>query len=161
MGRQLDRIISFSTRERYSLFHKRVYIGKGVGIRRGFDIRNGSEGVVTIGDGCFFNRYFSAVAYSRITIGNNCIFGENVKIYDNNHRFNGTGPIKDQGFSIKEVKIGDNVWVGSNAVILKGTVIGSNVVIGAGCVVSGTIGDDCVVKPGGELTVTPIVYADK
>ena len=37
------------------------------------------------------------------------------------------------------VVIGDNVWIGANAVILKGTYIGSNTVIGAGTVVSGSI----------------------
>jgi acetyltransferase-like isoleucine patch superfamily enzyme len=42
------------------------------------------------------------------------------------------------------VKIGDNVFIGVNAVILKGTTIGNNVIIGAGSVVSHDIPDDTV-----------------
>ncbi len=41
--------------------------------------------------------------------------------------------------------IGDNVFIGMNAVILMGTKIGSNVIIGAGAVVSGNIPDNVVV----------------
>lgn len=43
-----------------------------------------------------------------------------------------------------KVKIGNNVFVGSNSVILGGTEIGDNVIIGAGSVVKGMIPDNCV-----------------
>ena len=43
------------------------------------------------------------------------------------------------------VTIGDNVFIGINAVILKGTHIGSDCVIGAGAVVSGHFGDGLVI----------------
>lgn len=39
--------------------------------------------------------------------------------------------------SVKPVKIGNNVWIGANTIILRGTEIGDNYVIGAGCVVKG------------------------
>jgi len=35
------------------------------------------------------------------------------------------------------IVIGRNVWIGNNAIILKGTEIGDNSVIGAGAVVTG------------------------
>lgn len=43
------------------------------------------------------------------------------------------------------VFIGDNVFIGMNAVILKGVTVGSNVIIGAGAVVTKDIPDDVVV----------------
>ena len=43
------------------------------------------------------------------------------------------------------VKIGNNVWIGANAVILRGTVIGDNCVIGAGTVVKGTFESGSVI----------------
>lgn len=42
------------------------------------------------------------------------------------------------------VKIGNNVFIGMNTTILKGTTIGDNVIIGAGSVVSKSIPNNCV-----------------
>lgn len=133
--------------------HKRgISIEKSTTFRSGFHLYVGREGNITIGEGSFFNRNFAAYAYNGIHIGNNCIFGENVKIYDHNHRFNNRGKlIKDQGFSIAPVEIGDNVWVGTNAVLLKGCKVGDNCVIGAGTVVSGTIPEGSIVRNGGTV----------
>ncbi|MBD1423775.1 acyltransferase [Sphingobacterium chuzhouense] len=44
-----------------------------------------------------------------------------------------------------KVKIGDNVYIGNNALILPGVTIGNNVLIGAGSVVTKSIPDDSVV----------------
>lgn len=43
------------------------------------------------------------------------------------------------------ITVGDNVFIGINAILLPGTVVGSNVVIGAGSVVRGRIPDNSVV----------------
>lgn len=45
----------------------------------------------------------------------------------------------------KKTRIGNNVFIGMNAIILMGTTIGDNVIIGAGSVVSGNIPSNCVV----------------
>ena len=45
----------------------------------------------------------------------------------------------------KDTLIGDNVFIGMNAIILAGSHIGSNVIVGAGSVVSGTVPDNVVV----------------
>ena len=82
-----------------------------------------------------------------IDIGEGTLFGENVKIYDNNHGFNKISiPIKKQGYSVKEIKIGSHCWIGSNVIVLKGVQIGNNCVIGAGCVISQSIPDNTIVK---------------
>ena len=47
------------------------------------------------------------------------------------------------------VKVGDNVWIGAHAVILKGVSIGDNAVIGAGAVVNGAAFDDNIEIRGG------------
>lgn len=44
-----------------------------------------------------------------------------------------------------KVKIGDNVFIGMNAIILKGVHIGNNVIIGAGSIVNKNVPDNCVV----------------
>ena len=81
---------------------------------------------------------------NKITIGNNCLFGENVKIYDHDHIFNRQTAINKQGFKCKEIKIGNNVWIGSNCTILKGVTIGDNSVIGAWTIVRSDIPSETV-----------------
>jgi len=100
-----------------------------------------------IGDGCFFNSGCCITCLHSIEIGKNCIFGEGVKIYDHNHKFQDVNRlIKDQGFSYGNVCIGEDCWIGSNVVILKNARIGSHVIIGAGCVINENISDNTLVR---------------
>lgn len=92
------------------------------------------NGELQIGDACFFNNNVSITAMNKVWIGNKCTFGNNVVIVDHDHDINA-----GRGFSVGEVYIGENVWVGANVVILKDTYIGNNAVIGAGSVVKGRI----------------------
>ena len=45
-------------------------------------------------------------------------------------------PIKDQGVTLCETHIGDNVWIGAKATVLCGLTLGSGVVVGANAVVT-------------------------
>lgn len=133
-------------------FYKLVYaknlcLGKHVLWRKGFSIIMDNNSTLKIGNNCFFNNYCSIAVKDKITIGSNTLFGENVKIYDHNHRFNKSKiPIENQGYSIKAINIGKHCWIGSNVVILKGVTIGDNCVIGAGCVISEDIPKNTIVK---------------
>lgn len=87
-------------------------------------------------------------ARERIEIGDNTIIGANCKIFDNDfHSLDTEERINDvfDNLATRPVKIGRNVFVGCNSILLKGTVIGDNCVIGAGSVVHGVFGDDCVI----------------
>ena len=54
-----------------------------------------------------------------------------------NHNFNDkTKRIDEQGVSTNSVVIGDDIWVGANAVILPGVTIGNHSVVAAGAVVT-------------------------
>lgn len=128
------------------LYGNRIQFGKSVSWRKGFSVLIENGAFVSIGNNCFFNNYCSLASNLLIEIGSGCLFGENVKIYDHNHRFNKDIPIKIQGFSNGEVHIGNNCWVGSNVTILKGTTIGDHCVIGAGCVIDGEIPPYSIVK---------------
>ena len=82
-----------------------------------------------------------------VEIGDETIIGPNVIIVDSD--FHNTWPpdsrweTATQGID-GEVKIGRNVWVGMNTIILKGSRIGDNSVIGAGSVVIGDIPANCI-----------------
>jgi acetyltransferase-like isoleucine patch superfamily enzyme len=51
------------------------------------------------------------------------------------------------------VKIGDNVWIGMNAVILKGVTIGDNSVVAAGAVVTKSIAPNTIVAGNPAIVV--------
>lgn len=130
-----------------SIYGKQIIIGKNTTWRKSLSVMIDKGAKVTIGDNCFFNNYCSINALKSISIGSGTVFGENVKIYDHNHRFaNLNVSIKEQGYSVGEVKIGNHCWIGTNVVILKGASIGDNCVIGAGCVISGSIPKDTIVR---------------
>ena len=94
----------------------------------------------------FFNNNVSVTAMNKVRIGNKCTFGNNVVIVDHDHDINA-----GKGFSVGEVHIGENVWVGANVVILKDTYIGNNAVIGAGSVVKGKIAQNAICVSKGSL----------
>ena len=83
---------------------------------------------------------------SQINIGKKVMFGPKVSIHAGNHRTDLVGKYMiDIGLNEKlhvndeDVVIEDDVWVGTNSVILKGSHIGEGSIIGAGCIISGTM----------------------
>jgi len=63
--------------------------------------------------------------------------GPDVKIYSRNHKTDRLDiPIQRQGKNYLETKIGNDVWIGANVIILAGVTIGSHSVIAAGSVVT-------------------------
>lgn len=98
---------------------------------------------IKIGKHFFANYNCTIIDVARVTIGDNCMLAPNVSIYTAGHPIH--PQTRNSGYEYgKSVTIGDNVWIGGNAVICPGVTIGSNVVIGAGSVVTKDIPDWCV-----------------
>ncbi len=121
-------------------------ISNNVLIRDFCTMRIEGNGKLTIGENTFLNSYCSIGCLGQIAIGDNTMFGEGVKIYDTNHNYKEPILIREQGYTIKPVKIGNNCWIGSNTVILAGVQIGDNVVIGANCTIFKNISSNSLVK---------------
>lgn len=139
------------------IFGKHVMFGYGSKFRKGFSLAIEQNGFIKIGDYVSFNNYCSLNCLGKITIGEYCIFGENVRIYDHNHKFNDLcKPIMEQGYSIAQVTIGKHCWFGSNVTILKGVTIGDNVVIGSGCLLYKDIPSGTIVRCKTELEIVEI-----
>ena len=99
--------------------------------------KEGSE--VLVGQGTCTSNNISIVACSRISIGDRCRIGDQVAIYDCDfHEINPETRNNTDG-EIQPVSIGDNVWLGSRVVVLKGVSIGDNSVIAAGSIVTQSI----------------------
>lgn len=114
-----------------------ISFGRGFGVKKGTQIA-ANGGAVHIGKGVNFNYNCMCVSYRLITIGDDCSFGPNVCIYDHDHAFNSNGKIRGE-FKSSDVIIENNVWIGANSIILRGSHIGANSVIGAGCIIKGYI----------------------
>lgn len=88
----------------------------------------------------------------RIEIGENCILGEGLKIFDHNHKHTAEPfSVSKTEFNTAPIKIGNNVWTGANCIILKGVTIGDNVILGAGCVIYKDVPANTVVKVNEKL----------
>ena len=83
----------------------------------------------------------SIIAAERITIGDRVLIGSNCLIIDTDfHPLNkATRQEQPLQAKIQPVSISDDVFIGTQAIILKGTKIGTGSIIGAGSVVSGEI----------------------
>jgi serine acetyltransferase len=96
-----------------------------------------------IGHGCSFN-----IAES-LRIGNYCLIAAGVRIADfDGHPIDAgqrRAKVPVSAEAVRRVVIGDDVWVGAAAIILKGVTVGSRSVIGAGAVVVRDVPADVVV----------------
>ena len=114
--------------------------------QRSIIVARASGAVVEIGEGSGLS---GVTIYARecIKIGKDCRIGANTKIFDNDfHPVEPTLRLEasNKNMKVKPVLIGDNVFIGCNSIILKGTTIGDNTTIGVGSVVSGNIPANCV-----------------
>lgn len=90
----------------------------------------------------------SICAASEIRIGKQCLFGANVVIADTdfhsikpeNRRYNNN----PEDIAVTPVFIGDNVFIGTGTIVLKGVAIGNNSVIGAGSVVTKNVPENSI-----------------
>lgn len=111
------------------------------------------NGELIIGNRVYMNRYCMISAHNQVTIGDNCLFGPGVRIFDNNHLYNHETGVST-GLKTAPISIGKNCWIASNVVILKGSTIGDNCVIGAGCIIHGDIPSGSVVKCKQDLIIS-------
>lgn len=75
----------------------------------------------------------------RILIGDDVLFGPDVMVTAANYRFNDGHPVTEQAMDEADVVIGNDVWLGTRAIVLPGSRIGDGAIIGAGAVVRGEI----------------------
>ena len=100
---------------------------------------------VFIGKNCRLNGVYIH-AQSSITIGKNCVIAAGVNIIDSNGHI-----IKKKNRTVgrdtpQSINIGENVWIGLNSIILKGTEIGNNSVVSAGSVVKGVFPENSIIS---------------
>jgi maltose O-acetyltransferase len=102
------------------------------------------EAEIRIGSRNVFNNNCAIYSNRSVTIGNECLIGDSVLIYDSD--FHNLQPEirRAPDFVSAPVVVGNNVWVGTRAIILKGVTIGDDAVIGAMSVVTNPVPSRCV-----------------
>ena len=107
----------------------------------------GSGRSLSIGDNSGLGINFSVMGGGKIVIGKNVMIGPDVLLVTSNHDFSSTDTCMiEQGSKTPEkITIGDDVWIGARAIILKGVAIGSGAIVGAGAVVTKAVPDWAIV----------------
>jgi acetyltransferase-like isoleucine patch superfamily enzyme len=123
----------------------RVVLGRWSWIGHGCKIR-AHEGEVRIGAKTVLGQECTVSAYQRVAIGRECILADRVMLIDFDHGVvDVEQPIRLQGIYKRDVSVGNNVWIGYGACLLRGVSVGDNAVIGTNSVVTKSVPDNAVV----------------
>ena len=112
--------------------HKRLYIEPPFHCDYGYNIHTGEN--------VYFNVNCVILDSAKVEIGSNVLFGPNVHLYTATHPIDAIER-RTVEFS-KSIAIGNDCWIGGNAIILPGVKIGNGCTIGAGSVVTKDIPDN-------------------
>jgi acetyltransferase-like isoleucine patch superfamily enzyme len=141
--------------------------GNHVSVYAGCSFALGANGSAVIGDFTLLNGAL-VMAEERIEIGSHCLISWNVGIADSDFHplepaqrlidAHALAPFyKDRPprprLETRPVKIADNVWIGMNAIILKGVTIGENSVVAAGAVVVKSVPANTIVAGNPAVAV--------
>jgi len=94
-------------------------------------------GRLVIGNNSHFNKnVFIGASGGKIMIGNDVLIGPNVVLRASNHGIRKDVLMREQPHSYGEIIIEDDVWIGSNSVILSGVTLTRGTVVAAGAIVT-------------------------
>ena len=162
---------SFCFKHYFSTAEVGLRVGAGVTFwRTSLAAEEGGE--LAIGDGCYLANA-SLVCTERITIGDRCLVAGGVTICDSDFhpvdpatRLADTIAISPQGdrthrppIDVRPVVIGDDVWIGWNATVLKGVTIGDGAVVAAGALVLRDVAPGVTVAGNPARAVDPDTLA--
>ena len=106
-----------------------AFIYSGAYLDHSYNIHAGRA--LAINTGAFIS------ARAPLHFGHGVLVGPNVVIITSNHRYDMPDrPISEQGHELAEIHIGDDCWIGANAVILAGVNVAEGTIVSAGSVVT-------------------------
>lgn len=130
----------------YTTWPNQVFIGNGCKIEHGIYFKFSGvwkEGkAIQIGNGTFIGNGCEFNIHQGIQIGNDCLIASGCKFIDHNHGIKAGEPIRFQKVHQQkedEIRIGNDVWLGYNVLVLRGIHISDGAVVAAGSVVTKSI----------------------
>lgn len=118
---------NWESKRRY-LIKKGATVGIGTRLNCGVDAFGTEPYLISVGDDCLFAGGVKIITHDG-----------GIKVLNSQNRFDGKRMSK-----MAAVRIGNNVYIGQNAMVLPGVTIGNNVIIGAGAIVTHDIPDNSV-----------------
>jgi len=94
---------------------------------------------IQIGAGVFIGAFTEFNIKYGMVVGNDCLIASGSRFIDHDHGLDRTHLMKDQPCPGAPIHIGKDVWIGANAVVLKGVTIGDGAIVAAGAVVTKSI----------------------
>ncbi|MBA2764712.1 MAG: acyltransferase [Thermoleophilaceae bacterium] len=123
----------------------RVELGRWSWLGQGTKIR-AHEGTVSIGAKTVLGQECTISAYQHVSIGRECVIADRVMMIDFDHgAVEVERPVRLQGIYKRDVRVGNNVWIGYGACVLRGVTVGDNAIIGANAVVTRDVPANAVV----------------
>ncbi|MCE3200361.1 sugar O-acetyltransferase [Paenibacillus sonchi] len=134
------------------------HTGKNVYIEPPFHCDYGSN--ISVGENFYANFNCTILDVGKVVMGENVMFAPNVSIYTAGHPVHPDSRNSGYEYGIA-ITIGNNVWIGGNAIINPGVTIGHNVVIGAGSVVTKDIPDNVIAAGSPCRVIREITEEDR
>ena len=149
--------------------HGRIHIGPGCDIyvqrggtltirdchlSRGVTLTSGRGAHLEL-EGVYVGQFSTIVAREEVRIEAGTKIGERVTVRDSNHDH--SVPLSEGRFNSSSIRIGRDVWLGANVVVLAGVVIGDGATVGASAVVTTKVDAGATVV---GIPARPIVKAE-
>jgi acetyltransferase-like isoleucine patch superfamily enzyme len=123
----------------------RIELGRWSWVGHGCKLR-AHEGLISIGAKTVIGQECTISAYQHVSIGRECVIADRAMFIDFDHGMvEVERPIRLQGIYKRDVRVGNNVWIGYGACVLRGVTIGDNAVVGTNAVVTKDVPDNAVV----------------
>lgn len=130
--------ISFKGRNNTLTLGKNLLIGN-------FKVVFGNDGICSIGDDTEIIDAIFFVAYAKLSIGRDCLFGSGITLrtHDGHHIFDLN---THKRINVpKDIIIGDHVWLAKDVTLLPGASIGTGTVVGANALTSSQFPEHCII----------------
>ncbi len=132
----LGRDVYFESGVELMRYPKNISLGNGLVLKKGARLCPCNEkATISIGNNTTVGYNTYLFASEKITIGKDCLIAPYVYIVDSDHNIKKESLINQQPNNTAAITIGDDVWIGTGAKILKGVTVGNGAVIAAGALV--------------------------
>lgn len=119
--------------------NSQLKIGRQCQIDRGVRILSTNSSRIKIGDRTKVGLYTVINGGDSVSVGSNCLISGFVYLQTSMHRHEREKFIQNQGYDHASIFLGEDVWIGTHAVIMPGTTLNDGVVVGSNAVVTKSV----------------------
>jgi len=145
----------------------KISIGDNVLLRRNVELRAHGESVLRIGNNCRIDRGVRLLSANQaklevcngariglytvfnggdsIYVGEKSLISGFVYLQTSMHNFSGSGSVQNQGYTHAPIVLGEDVWIGTHAVIFPGVTLGAKSIVGSNSVVNKSFEENSIV----------------